>query len=109
MIVNVCPAATTSAPPDRIWRMLTASEGYGDWMDAEFVSASPPGAVEAGQQIRLAAPSLGRRWPVTLEVKGVDPDRRWLDLRIDLPFGIVNDEHVTLTETRSGGTLVRFN
>jgi len=45
---------------------------------------------------------------VTIEVKGVDPARRWIDLRVLLPLGIVNDEHVTLTRTDEG-TLVRFN
>jgi hypothetical protein len=55
VIVNVCPAPTTSAPPDRVWRVLTAPEGFGEWLDAEFVSASSPGPIHAGQQIQLSA------------------------------------------------------
>jgi hypothetical protein len=39
----------------------------------------------------------------------VDPQRRWIDLLVRLPFGIDNHEHVTLTETKDGGTLVRLN
>jgi hypothetical protein len=54
VIVNVCPAATTSAPPDRVWRVLTAPERFGEWLDAEFVSASPPGPIHAGLQIQLS-------------------------------------------------------
>jgi hypothetical protein len=28
---------------------------------------------------------------------------------VHVPFGIENHEHVTLAETKEGGTLVRFN
>jgi hypothetical protein len=74
-----------------------------------FVSASPQGPAKPGQTIHLSAPSLGRRWPVSIDVVDVDPQSRWIDLRVHLPFGIDNHEHVTLTETKEGGTLIRFN
>ena len=109
MIVNVCPAAVTSASPDRVWEILTTPERFGEWVDARFVSADPPGQASPGQTIQLSAPSLGRRWPVVLEVVDVDPRKRWIDLLAHLPFGVDNHERVTLTETKEGGTLVRFN
>jgi ligand-binding SRPBCC domain-containing protein len=109
MVVNVCPAAVTSAPPERVWEVLTTPERFGEWQDATFVSASPPGPVMPGQTIHLSARSVGRSWPVTIEVRNVDPQRRWIDLLVLLPFGIDNHEHVTLAETKNGGTLVRFN
>jgi uncharacterized protein YndB with AHSA1/START domain len=109
MVVNVCPAAVTSAPPDRVWRVLTNPEGFGEWVDATFVSADPPGSAKPGQIIRMSAPSLGRRWPVSIEVVDVDPQSRWIDFLVRLPFGVENHERVTLTETTNGGTLVRFN
>jgi len=109
VIVNVCPAATTSASLERVWSVLTTPQRFGEWMDARFVSAEPAGSVTAGQVINLSAPSLGRHWPVRIDVRGVDPQHRWLDLLVHLPFGIENHEHVTLTDTKEGGTLVRFN
>jgi ligand-binding SRPBCC domain-containing protein len=109
VIVNVCPAAVTSAPPDRVWRVLTTLERFGDWNDATFVSADPPGPIERGQVIHLTAPALGRKWPVTIEVGEFDPNKRWIDLLVSLPFGVHNHERVTLTQTDAGGTLVRFN
>jgi ligand-binding SRPBCC domain-containing protein len=109
MVVNVCPAAVTLAAPDRVWRVLTTPERFGEWNDATFVSAEPAGPVKSGQTIHLAAPALGRKWPVAIEVRDMDPHKRWIDLRVRLPFGIVNEEHVTLTQTKEGGTLVRFN
>jgi len=69
----------------------------------------PPGPVKAGQVLHLSAPSLGRRWPVSIDVDEVDPQKRWLDFCIHLPFRIENHERVTLSETKEGGTLVRFN
>ena len=109
MIVNVCPAATTSAPPDRIWSILTDSERIHVWNDARYVSADPPGPMTAGQVIHLTAPGFGRSWPVLFDVRDVDPERRWLDVMVHLPLGLTNHERITLTETPEGGTLVRFN
>ena len=109
MVVNVCPAAVTSASPDRIWRVLTTPERFSEWNDATFVSAEPPGAVKPGQTLHFTAPSLGRKWRVTMEVRDMDPESRWIDLLVRLPLGIENHEHITLTQTKEGGTLVRFN
>ena len=49
------------------------------------------------------------QWPVRMDVRDMDPQRRWIDLVVFLPFGVENHEHVTLSETKDGGTLVRFN
>ena len=88
---------------------MTAPERVGEWNDARYVRSEPPGPVAPGQVIYLEAPALGRKWPVTFGVEAMDPQRRWVDLLVKLPFGIENHERVTLTETRDGGTLVRFN
>lgn len=80
-----------------------------EWNDASFVIADPPGTMVAGQVIHLTAPGFGRTWPVLFDVKGVDPGHRWLDIVVSLPLRLVNHEHITLTETPEGGTLVRFN
>lgn len=109
VVVNVCPAAVTRASPKRIWDVLTAPEQFGDWVDARFISAEPAGRARPGQVIRMSAPELGRQWPVRIEVVDIDPQHRWIDLVAYLPFGVENHERITLTETKEGGTLVRFN
>lgn len=109
MVVNVCPAAVTTASPDRVWHVLTELERFGEWNDASYVSSDPPGPVQPGQTVHLTAPGFGRNWPVTIDVRDIDPQRRWIDLLVHLPLGLENHEHVTLTETKEGGTLVRFN
>lgn len=109
MIVNVCPAATSKAPPVRFWEILVDAHAYERWTDARFISAAPPGPVSAGTVIHMKAPGFGREWRVRLEVTDLDPGRRWIDIVAYLPLGIANHEHLTLTETPDGGTLVRFN
>jgi hypothetical protein len=39
VIVNVCPAATSTAPPDRFWAVLAESERLGEWTDAKRIVA----------------------------------------------------------------------
>jgi hypothetical protein len=52
---------------------------------------------------------FGRWWPVRIDVRGVDPQHRWIDWVARLPLGVANHQRTTLTETPEGGTLVRFN
>jgi hypothetical protein len=109
VIVNVCPASVTHASPDRLWSVLSAPERFGEWTDATYLSSDPVGPVKPGQTIHLTAPAFRRSLPVDIEVHDVDSQRRWIDLVVRLPFGVENHEHLTLTETAEGGTLVRFN
>ena len=109
MVVNVCPAAVTSASADQVWQILIAPERFGEWTDADFVSADPAGPAAPGQVIHLGASGLGRVWPLTMDIGDMDPSRRWIDMVVRLPFAIRVDEHITLTPTPEGGTLVRFN
>ena len=108
MVVNVCPAAATTAPADAVWGILTAPTRFGEWADADFVSSDPPGAISPGQSVQLSARGLGRRWPVTIDVQNIDPQRRWLDLLVHLPLGVKNHNHITLSPKPEGGTLIRF-
>jgi ligand-binding SRPBCC domain-containing protein len=96
-------------PPERVWQVISTPERYGEWVDATVVAVLPPGPAAAGQRIELTTPFLGRQLPISIDVLGVDAHHRWIDLRVRLPFGVVSDEHLTLTEREGGRTLVRFN
>ena len=109
MIVNVCPAAVARATPERVWDVITDVDRLEEWQDAKVVSAHPPGRIVAGQHILLRASGLGRTWPVTIDIPDVDPQRKWVDFVVKLPFGVVNHEHMTFTPTPEGNTLIRFN
>ena len=108
MIVNVCPAATTSASPDLVWKVITDLDRWREWTDAVVAEAEPLGAVQPGQHVRLHAPRLNFL-KFTIDIGDIDPQHRWIELVARFPFGIVNYERLTLTETEEGGTLVRFN
>lgn len=108
MIVNVCPAGVARVPPDRVWGAIANIDRWREWTDAVVASVEPPGPAQKGQHVRLHAPRL-RFLRFTIDVDDVDPQRRWIDLVVRLPFGITNFEHLTLTETKEGATLVRFN
>ena len=109
MVVNVCPAAVTAAPSERVWSVLANPQRFGEWAGARFVSAEPPGPVQRGQVIHLMARGFGREWAVPMDVRDVDPQHGWLDMVVHLPLGVTNFERVTLAEMTGGGTLVRFN
>ncbi|HKV87831.1 MAG TPA: SRPBCC family protein [Candidatus Dormibacteraeota bacterium] len=108
MIVNVCPAATTTATPERVWNVIADIDRWRDWTGAVVLSVAPPGAMRPGQVVTLGAPRL-RFLKFTIDVGELDPAHRWIDLVARFPFGIVNHEHLTLAETEAGGTLIRFN
>jgi ligand-binding SRPBCC domain-containing protein len=109
VIVNVCPAAITRAPPDKVWSVIQATDRFGEWTDAAVVSVEPPGPAQRGQVIRMGGAALGRNWVFAIDVGDVDPQHRWIELVVHLPFGIENYEHITLADAKEGGTLIRFN
>lgn len=108
MIVNVCPAAVTKAPPDKVWNVIESTDRWPEWTGARIISIAPRGSAQRGQHVRLGAPNL-RFLQFTIDITDLDPRHRWIDLVARFPFGIDNYEHLTLTETEAGGTLVRFN
>jgi ligand-binding SRPBCC domain-containing protein len=109
MVLTVCPFGVAAVPPECVWKALTTPERFGEWQDAEVVAIHPPGPAQPGQRIKLVAPAFGHKWPVWIDVEGLDPDGRWMELQVRLPFGIVNHERVTLSEWDDGQTLIRFN
>jgi uncharacterized protein YndB with AHSA1/START domain len=106
--VFVCPSAVIDAPVERVWELLTHPEGFDLWTDASLVTAEPGGPAAPGQELRLVTRALGRTFAVRISVREVDPERRRLHLMVTLPFGIVNDEVMTMAEAGPGRTLVRF-
>jgi len=108
VVVNVCPAATTTAPPEKVWNVIASIDRWSEWAGAAVLTVEPPGPIQPGQHIRLGAPTL-RFLQFTIDITDLDSQRRWIDLVARFPFGIANYEHLTLTEMDGGGTLVRFN
>jgi hypothetical protein len=84
------------APAERVWALLCAPETYGEWWDARTESVTPPGPATPGQVIRASAAGLGKRWPVTIRVEGVDEQQYTLDLHTRMPLGIALRNHLVV-------------
>ena len=116
MSISVCPAAVVQAPPEKVWGLLGEPARLQGWAAARLLRADPPGPVSAGQTILMRARSVGWRrrllrpldFDISFRILRVDPDRRWLEVDVEFPLGIVNHERITLDPVEAG-TLVRFN
>jgi|SRR5215831_4074224 len=106
--LSVCPSAVIDAPVDRVWDLMTRPEGFDLWTDATLVSAEPDGHAAAGQELHLVTKALGWSFAVRITVREVDAERHRVGVLVALPFGVVNDQVMTLTESGEGRTLVRF-
>src|SRR5262245_5046539 len=108
VVVTACPAALVDAPVERVWSLLVDPRRWDEWADARFEAAEPEGTMKVGQRLRFSAAGLGRRWTVRVAVRGVAPERHSLDLEIATPLGVVNHEHVSVTEAAGGRAHVVF-
>ena len=106
--VSVCPSAVVEAPPERVWELMTRPESFDLWTDAALVVADPAGGAAPGQELHLVTRALGWTFAVQISVREVDAERRRLRFLVTLPFGIVNDETITMVDAGDGRTLVRF-
>jgi hypothetical protein len=100
--------AVVETPVEQVWDLVTRPEEFDRWADATLVSAEPPGRARAGQRLRLVTPALGRSFRVDMNVLEADAKQRRLHLLIHLPFGLVNDETITMAPAGADRTIVRF-
>lgn len=105
---TVCPAAVVDAPADRVWELVSRPDGLALWVDANLQSATPTGPARPRQRMTFTARAMGRGFPIIMTVSEADPERYRLGLAIDLPFGVRNDEVITITTTSPRSCVVRF-
>jgi uncharacterized protein YndB with AHSA1/START domain len=108
MALIVCPTTVVDAPIERVWDLLTDPDSYRGWTGAELVRASPPGRVREGQVLDFRTRELGIGFRVRMDVGKPEPPRL-LPLRVQMPFGIVNDERITLAPLDPVHTRVTLN
>lgn len=108
MTVSVCPIATVAAPVAAAWAVLMDPASYDEWWDAHAERIEPPGPATPGQVVYSTARGFGRSWPVTTHVLAVDADRRALDLKTELPLGIVVSNHILCSPLDETTTRITF-
>ena len=108
MTVTVCPAATINAPIERVWSLLMDPRRWTEWSTARLEAATPDGQLHAGQRLYFSSRAFGRRWRAVTTVIRVSSERHTIDVDVSVPFGIINHEHLSVTNLPDGRTHVRF-
>jgi uncharacterized protein YndB with AHSA1/START domain len=99
----VCPTELTHAPVQRVWHLLTDQRQLAQWSGAKL-HERPEGPV--GTSDRFILRKRGMR--IRFRVLDANPLQH-LRLSIQLPFGIVNHEHVQLTALSATACRITFN
>ena len=108
MPVSVCPTTVVDAPAAVIWALVGAPDQYGTWAGADVVSVIPTGPVAAGQRIRLTTRELGLTFKVGIDILEVEVPGS-LRLKVTLPFGVVNYEHIVISPISDRQARLTFN
>ncbi len=72
-------------------------------MGVDPQSAVPPGPLQSGQALRLCGRAYARRLCLRMEIDAVDEAKGVIDMRVMLPLGMINHEHMTLAPVLDGG------
>ena len=91
---TACPTCVADAPVEMAWSLLDPGR-LDDWWDARTRRVTPPGPLTPGQRLVLSAGPFGM-FRTAFDVLDVDPVAHRLHALIRLPFGISNDETVTM-------------
>jgi hypothetical protein len=91
---TACPTCIANAPVEVAWSLLDPAR-LDEWWDAKIQRVMPSGPLAWGQHIVASAGPLGM-FTVTADVLDVDPRAHRLRMLIRLPFGMSNDETVTM-------------
>jgi len=94
MPFTACPMCITETPIEVAWSLFDPAR-LDEWWDAETCRVMPEGPLSPGQRIEAATGPL-RMFTVTTDVLEVDPVAHRLRMLIRLPFGMINNETVTL-------------
>jgi len=91
---TACPTCIADAPIEVAWSLFHPAH-LDEWWDAKTRRVMPEGPLSPGQCTEAATGRLGM-FTVTADVLEVDPVAHRLHMVIRLPFGMINDETVTM-------------
>ena len=94
MAPMACPTCVANAPIEVAWSLLDPAR-LDEWWDAKTRRVTPAGPLSPGQRLDLSTGAFGM-FKSTFDVIAVDPVAHRLRAFIRLPFGITNDETVTI-------------
>ncbi len=109
MSLYVCPAAVIAAPCATVWQVVTNIPSDPGWLGgvhAEHVT--PAGPLQPGQTLLFSGAPFGRRLYLTMEIDAMDEQKGVIDMRVLLPFGMTNHEHMSFAPLPNGACRVQF-
>ncbi len=109
MPLYVCPAAVIAAPCATVWEVLRNIPSDTGWLGGvEAERVVPPGPLQPGQTLLFSGAAFGRRWYLRMEIDALDEAKGFIDMRVFLPLGMVNHEHMSLAPVLNGSCRVQF-
>jgi len=97
--VEACPVLRVAAPPAVVRRTLGQ---HAAWVDGRVLAVEPPGALRAGQRLRVAYGPFAVDLRATAARDGeVRPQSR-------LPFGLASAHDIRMDPMEDGHTLLTF-
>jgi ligand-binding SRPBCC domain-containing protein len=108
MPLTICPAVRIAAPIETVWDIIITPARYGEWLDVTTERIEPEGPLCPGQTVVLSTREFGRTWHITWHVEAVDEAKHSIDIYINLPLGMINQEHMSFTRVDATITYVQF-
>ncbi len=109
MSLYVCPAAVIAAPCATVWEVLRNIASDSGWLGGvQAERVDPPGPLQPGQALLFSGRVFGRRLYLTMEIDAMDEQKGVIDMRVQLPFSIVNHEHMSLAPVADDSCRVQF-
>ncbi len=93
-LFETCPTGVVEASAETVWKLCTEPSLIDTWCDTRLVEG-PGRALVEGDVLRFKT-GPGRLFEVKWKVGAPKPPRE-LPLRIELPFGLLNEEVITVT------------
>jgi hypothetical protein len=106
MLLTACPMCVADAPIGVAWSLFEPTR-LDEWWDAKLRRVTPEGPLAPGQRIEASTGPLGM-FSFTWDVLEVDAAAHRLRLLIRVPFGIRNDETVTMAPLGPGRCRISF-
>jgi len=104
--VNVCPTDRVEAPVEIVWELLMDPAGYGGFWEMTVARVEPEGPASVGQRIYawLLCPWLR----LDGEILEVDAVRHVIRFHMTMPFGMVGDERISVTQIDAGSCMLSY-
>lgn len=102
-----CPFAIVNASAEKVWELLLNPEGWGGFFDMKVKQVTPSGKAKVGSRVIGITTILGLK--LVGEFAEINVAKGELRLKMDLPFGLHNDERIEISPLAKSRCMVKYN